>query len=90
MSREAKGQIWLNEGDVHIIASLLAIQVLEYKREGKPDYAMMALRLRERITGIFDQSRDEETCLCEESENGICNMCGEEIDFLARVYEGER
>jgi len=31
----------------------------------------------------------EECCLCEESENGICNDCGAEVDWIKRHYGHE-
>lgn len=40
----------------------------------------------------FYPESDEDTCedcscLCEESENGVCNTCGSEVDWVSRTFK---
>lgn len=40
-----------------------------------------------RLTYVIGLSMNEEDCLHEDSENGICSDCGREIDWVSRVFK---
>lgn len=38
---------------------------------------------------VNPEDEEELECLCSESENGICNDCGAEVDWVERTFGKE-